>query len=98
MANIEVAKTERVYIGQADSCFTTADSQNGYPETRKRLAGYDDAMLQREYLAEQRHGFNKMFGHNSRAFCNLLADELIARGITHIPNIFGAIEVRRWTY
>ncbi len=85
----------REYLGRADPFFTWADMERGYPETRLHLAGYADEQLIKEYLEVTKDGFNRMFGHNARAFSNLIVDELLARGITEIPNIFGAISVRR---
>lgn len=89
--------TERVYIGAADPCFTLADERQGYAETRRHLAGYSDADLTREYHDSIKGSFNALFGHNARAFGNLVVDEMLSRGITHVPNIFGDIEVRRFT-
>ena len=95
-AKVETTATGRVYIGRADAYFTTKDEQAGYPETRKRLAGYPDDMLQRDYLEAQRDSFGNLFGHNARRFGNLVVDEMLSRGLTEIPNIFGAIQVRRF--
>lgn len=78
----------------AQQFFTLADEQQGYPRTRGALRGYSDAELTREYHETLRATFDRMFGNNARHFFNLVADELIRRGITHLPNIFGPIEVR----
>ena len=88
---------ERQYIGKADGFVTCSDEQHGYTETRKRLKGYSDSELQREYLNAQRDGFNRMFGHNARKFGNLVVDELLAREITCIANMFGDIPVTRFS-
>jgi hypothetical protein len=87
--------SDRTYIGLADPYFTTADELKGYPETRKRLAGYSDDQLTRDYLDRMRDCFHDMFGHNARRFQDLLGEELIARGIRQLPNIFGPIAVNR---
>lgn len=78
--------------------FTPADEQRAYSETRAELTASTDDELQRAYLEAQRDGLNHMFGHNARKFGNLVADELLSRGVTQIPNLFGPIEVQRWTY
>jgi hypothetical protein len=85
---------DRKYIGRADGHFTLTDERRGYSETRRHLAGYSDEDLQREYHEATKAGFNQLFGHNARAFGNLVVDELRTRGITQLPNIFGPIEVR----
>ena len=82
----------------ADSFFTIADMQSGYAQTRAALHAYTDEDLKRAYLDESKHGFNAVFGGNSRRFQNLIADELLARGITKIENLFSLITIRRWTY
>jgi len=53
-----------------------------------------DAHLILEYVAMQsaRGGF---FKRNAAAAQDAVATLLLARGITHIPNIFGAIPIRR---
>lgn len=87
----------REYLGSADPYFTRADEQNGYPETRLRLAGYPDDMLILRYRECLRDGMGAMFGHNARRFCALVVDELMTRGITEIPNIFGPIPVEKFS-
>jgi hypothetical protein len=62
------------------------------------LHRYSDELLMREYLAMNKAGFDRMFGMNARRHGNACADALLARGITHVPNIFGPIEVKKWTY
>jgi hypothetical protein len=89
--------TGRAFIGLAEPYFTLRDEQAGYPETRKRLAGYDDQQLIDRYLESKRDGFNRLFGHHARKFGDLVTDELLARGITQIPNIFGPIDVKHWS-
>lgn len=86
----------RVYLGDAHVYCTRKDEEAGYPETRKRLASYSDADLIREYHDATRDGLGEMFGHNARAFGNLVVDELLSRGITEVPNIFGPIPVDRF--
>ena len=51
-------------------------------------------MLCKEYLELNKARFDRMFGHNAEKEQSLVAQELLARGVTHIPNIFGSIEVR----
>jgi hypothetical protein len=80
----------------AGSCFRDADARTDYQQTRAALKTYSDEALTREYFEYQKAGFDSMFGHNAREFFNLIADELISRGITQLPNIFGPIEVRKW--
>lgn len=75
------------------SGFTIADEISGYPKTKAALHEQDTAWLQREYLAGMRDCFNKMFGRSARRYQNLVAGELIARGETVIPNLFGSIDV-----
>lgn len=82
---------------QAAQYFTQADEANGYLETRGALKTYSDAELTRDYFEYQKACFNSIFGHNAQKFFNLICDELLTRGITHLPNIFGAIEVKRWS-
>lgn len=79
----------------ASQFFTFADEQNGYLQTRKALESYNEQELAREYHETLRDTFNQMFGHNARKYFNLVADELLRRGITELPNIFGPISVKR---
>ena len=51
--------------------------------------------LCREYLEMNKALFGAMFGHNAAAWQERIATELHARGITEIPNPFGAIPIRR---
>ena len=88
--------TTRKYIGAANPYFTLTDEQAGYPETRRHLAGYADTDLVREYLDTTKASFNRMFGPVARRWGNLVIEEMLSRGITSIPNIFGAIEVRKF--
>lgn len=78
---------------RARSTFTTADQQQGYPETRAALAGESTERLVNEYRSTTRDCFGAMFGHNAKRFRDLVADELLKRGVTEIPNIFGPIPV-----
>jgi len=50
--------------------------------------------LQKEYLEMNKALFGRMFGHNAAAWQEEVAAELHKRGITEIPNPFGAIPVR----
>lgn len=85
--------TKRIYIGQANAYFTLTDVNNGYAETRRHLAGYSDADLVREYHEANKAGFNSLFDHYAREFGNLVVDEMHARGITAIADIFGSMPV-----
>lgn len=60
------------------------------------LAQWTAEALIAEYLAMNKAGFNNVFGGNARAAGNLLAAELLRRGIDSIPNPFGAIPVKPW--
>ncbi len=53
-----------------------------------------DEHLLREYRQGMRHCFDRMFGHNARKAQNEVAAELLSRGITEMPNIFGAIQIK----
>ena len=79
---------------QADTYFCVADEQEGFPRTREALRSYTDTALTRAYLDANRDSFGALFGHNARKFGNLVVDELTARAIHEIPNIFGPIMVR----
>lgn len=48
-----------------------------------------------EWTDLQKGVFNRMFGHNARNVQEQVGDMLLARGITHIPNMFGDIPIRR---
>lgn len=78
----------------ANSYFTLADEQAGYPRTRAALATYTDAELIAEYTQALRDGLGAMFGHNARRFGYLVTEELLTRGIIEIPNLFGPLLVR----
>lgn len=82
---------------RAGQFFTQADEQAGYQRTRECLRSYSDRELISTYHETLRDTFDCVFGHNARCFFNLVADELIRRGITQLPNIFGPIEVRHVT-
>lgn len=71
---------------------TTADAKNGYSATRAALRECSAESLASEYMNMMRASFG-MFGHNAATMGNLCAEELIARGITEIPNIFGPIKI-----
>jgi hypothetical protein len=51
-----------------------------------------------EYFDLMKAGMNPVFGHNARLANNAVADLLISRGITEIPNIFGALKVGYWKH
>lgn len=75
--------------------FTSGDQQKGYPETKAALKRESTEDLTREYRTGMRRCSDPMFGQNACAFQNLVAAELISRGVTQIPNApFGSIEVK----
>uniref|UniRef100_A0A6H1ZUI1 Uncharacterized protein n=1 Tax=viral metagenome TaxID=1070528 RepID=A0A6H1ZUI1_9ZZZZ len=84
------------FAGRHDPYLSLSEERQGYPQARARLAGYSNAELIREYLDAQRDSLGRMFGHNAKKNLNLVADELLLRGVTSIPNLFGDIEVRHW--
>ncbi len=47
-----------------------------------------------EYREMRKASFDRMFGHNARNAQRACARLLIARGVTHEPNIFGDISLR----
>lgn len=51
--------------------------------------------LVREYLEMARASFDRVFGHHARKAQRQVGTLLISRGVTEIPNIFGAIPVRK---
>lgn len=55
---------------------------------------WTDDELMREYLDLCKHSLNNVFGGNARRALTVVANQLLARGITEIPNIFGPIKVR----
>jgi hypothetical protein len=79
----------------AGQFFTLADERNGYTKTRAALHTYTDAELFTEYHQSVKDNFGQMFDWSARRFLNLVVDELFARGITHAPNIFGPIQIKR---
>ena len=58
-----------------------------------RLLRMSDDDLIREYETGMKYCFCRMFGKNQRRQQNAIADELFRRGVTHVPNIFGPIEI-----
>jgi hypothetical protein len=78
----------------ANIYFTTADERNDYAQTRKALQTYSDDELQREYHQANKDSFGQLHGRNARLWGNLIVDELLRRGITHLPSIFSPIAVR----
>jgi hypothetical protein len=57
------------------------------------LPKMDNEQLYREYCRTCRDTFDRMFGHNAERYLQHVKAELFRRGLTHVPNIFGAIEV-----
>ena len=56
-----------------------------------------DQALCAAYLQTNKDSFCTIFGHNARVYGNLVVDELTARNIKQIPNLFGQIEIRPFT-
>lgn len=81
-------------IVTAAQFFTTYDEMQGYPRTREALRAYSEQELIRSYHETLRDSFNSMFGRNAGQFFNLVAEELLRRGITELPNLFGPIRVK----
>ena len=52
-------------------------------------------VLEREYLELNKAGFNDVFGQTARRAQDIVSAELLSRGISQIPNIFGAIQIRK---
>lgn len=63
------------------------DNVHGVPFSRM-----DDARLQKEYIESMRHCYG-IFGGNARRQMEAIGAELIRRGVTEIPNIFGPITI-----
>jgi hypothetical protein len=51
--------------------------------------------LMKEYLELQKASFG-IFGANAKRAANEIVDELLSRGVTEIPNIFGPIQLRKF--
>lgn len=64
-------------------------------EERARWNKATDEQLIHEYRDMMRACYG-MFSNNDKYYSDELADILLARGVTHIPNIFGDIEIKRW--
>jgi hypothetical protein len=62
---------------------------------RQRWTATSDAALMREYLDMQRACLG-VFAMAARRYQDEIAGMLLARGITEIPNMLGAISVRPW--
>lgn len=85
-------------LPMAHISFTFNDEKDGYKKTLEHLRNCDTKCLKTEYTKNMRGCFDKLFGHNARRFQNLIATVLIGRGETHIDNIFGPIEIKKWSY
>jgi hypothetical protein len=89
----------KFYGLRAERKFTNGDCAAGCPETKAAMMLESDDDLKQFYTSRLRDGFDQMFGHVARKLHNLVADELLRRGITQIEgNIFGPTNVKRWTY
>lgn len=78
-----------IYI---DNCW--AEQQKGFPKAKESLAKASDDDLLADYRQGMKDVFGAMFGHNAAIRQDLIADELLRRGITEIPNMLGPIPVR----
>lgn len=56
----------------------------------------NDVQLLREYRELRKDSFCRMFGHNARIAMNECVDELLSRGITMEPNLFGDMPIDKW--
>jgi hypothetical protein len=65
----------------------------GYPTVREDLKKVDDDQLIAEYKNNMKSVFGQLFGHNAKKWQNMIADELLSRGITSVPNIIFPIKV-----
>ena len=59
-------------------------------------ASQDNASLSKKYLEMNKAGFDITFGRNARKCGDNIAEILLGRGITEVPNIFGPIQIRKW--
>lgn len=71
----------------------TADSALNCSNPAEALRFVETDTLVREYQGRMRDCFNAIFGHAASRAQDLIGSELIQRGITEIPNLFGSIEV-----
>lgn len=65
---------------------------------RERISRMSDTGLWNEYSDMRKAAFNRVFGHNARRQFNLCIDELLKRGFTEEPNIFGPIQFKKFNY
>ena len=54
---------------------------------------YDDLRLTQEYSRSMRDGFGRGWPAGAERL-DAIAEELLRRGVTHVPNIFGDIEIK----
>ncbi len=87
------SKAQERHASTVGHLMTTNDQKRGYSATRAALSECSSESLITEYSGSVRDSFG-MFGHNAATWGNLCADELLSRGITHYPNIFGPIEIK----
>ena len=64
---------------------------------RNRWSKWSNEQLIKEWGHLQKACFDRMFGHNARHAFNNLCDVLLERGVTHIPNLFEDIEIRKYS-
>ncbi|MBW1711088.1 MAG: hypothetical protein JRJ73_14610 [Deltaproteobacteria bacterium] len=81
---------------KAEIYFTAADEKLGFPATKRALKAETTENLLREYREGIKHGFDPIFGKNCRKFTNLIVDELYAREITDLKDIFGVNSIKKW--
>jgi len=73
--------------------WTAQDQQAGFPQLYKKLEALTTPQIVKEYTEGLRDCFSKMFGQNARILQNAYARELLRRGITALPNIFGDLPI-----
>jgi hypothetical protein len=84
-----------VSIEYAKTFWTPEDERNGNSKTKEFLQDVSDDDLKKEYLECNKRRSNAMFGQTTRRWQDLIAEELLRRGISGIPNIFGVIPIQR---
>ena len=76
---------------------TATEERAGFPKMRaviRAMIVHRPEQIRREYRELVKASFNKTFGYNARTQFNVLVDELLAAGITELPNAFGPIQVK----
>ena len=71
------------------------DEKEGFPRLRARYHAMSLPTLAKEYRTGMKHCFHTVFGHNACRDQNVIAETLIARGITHLPDCFGFLKISK---